>query len=430
MKKYLFLLAVLFALASVCAVSADLIFNVDGDWTAWEPDLSDAAAMECVLAEPFLENEENKEILGEVTEGDWSIGPEDAVLTLLEYADFQCPYCSQAGLAALSFQKTHPDEVRYVYRHFPLTFHEKAPMAAYAADAAGQQGFFFNVESWLYETQSEWTYLPTLDDFDAWIRENISAVIPELDMEKWAADYESEEIRSVVDASFDKVAATGIINGTPTFFANFYPVSLSPETLELYISLFKLQKNYRTECPVIAVEQGKSYRAILHTTAGDAVIDLFAEQAPNLVSNFMLLAKDGWYNGNTFHNVVKGFAVQSGDPSASGIGLAGYYLADENLNQECFNIPGAVAMANTGEGKNSSQFFIADDLEAYYRDAAVKQLGEELTEEELSAKVASKLDAMNAKYSVFGRLSEDSMDILPLIDTTTVINSIDIEVRG
>ena len=429
MKKYLFLLVVLFVLASVCAVSADLIFPVEMEWTAWEQDLTEAPALECEIAEPFLENLDNKAILGEVTEEDWSIGPEDAILTLVEYADFQCPYCSQAGLAALSFQKTHPDDVRYVYRHFPLTFHEKAPMAAYAADAAGQQGFFFNVEAWLYETQNEWTYLETLDDFDAWLRENIVTEIPELDFEQWTTDYESEEIRSVVDASFDKVVATGIISGTPTFFANFYPVSLSTETLELYINLFKLQKNYRTECPVMAVEKGKDYRAVLHTSAGDVVMDLFAEEAPALVSNFMVLAKDGWYDGITFHNVIDGFAVQTGDPSGSGLGLAGYYLPDENLNQNAFNTPGAVAMANTGAGKNSSQFFITEDLDAYYRDAAVKQLGEDLSEEELAAKVSAKMDAMNAKYSVFGRITDESFEVLKGIDTATVIESIDIEVR-
>ena len=428
MKKILFLLAVLFVLASVCAVSADLIYIPDEEWTAWEPDLSEAPALECEIAEPFLEDLDNKAILGEVTEEDWSIGPEDAVLTLIEYADFQCPYCSQAGLAALSFQATHPEDVRYVYRHFPLSFHEKAPMAAYAADAAGQQGFFFSVESWLYETQSEWSYLDTLDDFDSWLRANILAEIPELDYEQWVTDYESEEIRSVVDASFNKVASTGIINGTPTFFANFYPVSLSTETLELYIRLFKLQKNYRTECPVMAVEEGKSYRAILHTSAGDVTIDLFAEEAP--VSNFLLLAKDGWYDGITFHNVIEGFALQTGDPSKSGLGLAGYYLPDENLNNDEFNLPGAVAMANTGAGKNSSQFFITEDLDAYYRDAAVKQLGEDLSEEELNTKVAAKLNAMNAKYYVFGRVTADSLDILPLVDTTTVINSIDIQIRN
>lgn len=423
MKKYSFLFVVLSVL--VLSVSA---FAADGEWTAWEADLSGAAEIKCTFAEPFLENEGVKAVLGEVTENDWVLGPEDAVMTLVEYADFQCPYCSRAGLTALAFQAAHPDEVRYVYRHFPLSFHEKAPMSAYAADAAGKQGFFFEAERWLYETQSEWTYLETLDEFDAWLRENIQTALPELDLEQWTADYESEEVRAVVDASFDKVNATGLISGTPTFFANFYQTSYDLAVLEQYIDLFKMQKSYRTVCPVMALEEGKEYRAVLHTTAGDVVIDLFEEEAPNLVSSFMALAADGFYNGNTFHNVVEGFIAQTGDPSATGVGLAGYYLEDENLNNGGFNEPGAVAMANTGEDKNSSQFFLTQDLNTYFSEGYAAQ-NAELTEEELNAKVEARLDAMNAKYPVFGRVSEESLEVLPQINTTTVIESVDIEVR-
>ena len=423
MKKYSFLFVVLSVL--ILSVSA---FAADGEWTKWEADLSGAAEIKCTFAEPFLENEGIKAVLGEVTEDDWAIGPEDAVMTLIEYADFQCPYCSRAGLIALEFQAAHPDEVRYVYRHFPLSFHEKAPMSAYAADAAGKQGLFFEAERWLYETQNEWTYIETLEAFDAWLRENIQTALPELDHEKWTADYESEEVRAVVDASFDKVNATGIINGTPTFFANFYQTSYEPAVLEQYIDLFKMQKSYRTSCPVMAMEKGKEYRAVLHTTEGDVVIDLFEEEAPNLVSSFMALAADGFYNGNTFHNVVQGFIAQTGDPSATGVGLAGYYLEDENLNNGGFNEPGAVAMANTGEDKNSSQFFLTQDLKSYFGEGYAAQ-NAELTEEELNAKVEARLDAMNAKYPVFGRVSEESLEVLPQINTTTVIESVDIEVR-
>ena len=423
MKKYSLIFVVLFVLAFCCAAVA-----ADGEWTAWEASIADASAIECEIVEPAFENKENKEILGEVSENDWSIGPEDAPLTIVEYADFQCPYCSRAGLAAIAFQAAHPDEVRYVYRHFPLSFHEKAPMSAYAADAAGKQGFFFDAESFLYETQSEWTNLESLDAFDAWLREQFPAALPELDADQWTADYESEEVRAVVDAAFGEVAATGLVSGTPTFFANFYQVSYDSAVLEQHLKAFKMMKTYKTECPVMAVEEGKEYRAVLHTTAGDVVIDLFAEEAPNLVSNFMVLAAEGWYDGDTFHNVVPGFAAQTGDPSGSGIGMAGYYLADENLNNGGFNETGAVAMANTGAGKNSSQFFITMDLQAYY-EASVAAKNAELTEAEVTEKAAAKVDALNARYSVFGRVAAESLEILPLINTATVINSIDIEVK-
>lgn len=422
MKKYSLLMTLLFVFALTCSA-----FAADGEWTAWEADLSDGAEIECTFAETSLENEDVKAILGEVTEDDWSVGPEDALLTLVEYADFQCPYCSRAGLAAIEFQAAHPDEVRYVYRHFPLTFHEKAPMSAYAADAAGKQGFFFEAEHWLYETQNTWSPMETLEEFEVWLRENIQTALPELDYEQWTEDFESEEIRSVVDGSFDAVAATGLINGTPTFFANFYQVNMDPEELEQYIKLFTMQKNYRTSCPVLAVEEGKEYRAVLHTTAGDVVIDLFADKAPNLVSNFMELAKDGFYDNNEFHHVVPGFVAQTGDPSATGVGMAGYYLADENLNNGGFDEAGAVAMANTGENKNASQFFITQDLTEYFRQVYLAT--GDISENELAQKVQTRMDAMNAKYSVFGRVAEESLELLPLIDQSTVIESVDIEVR-
>lgn len=424
MKKYSLFLTVLFALVLSCAA-----FAADGEWTTWEADLSGASAIACELAEPQLENEDVKAILGEVTEDDWSIGPEDAVMTLIEYADFQCPYCSRAGLTALEFQASHPDEVRYVYRHFPLSFHEKAPMSAYAADAAGKQGLFFKAEEFLYETQSDWTNLESLEVFDAWLREHIAEAIPELDFDQWVADYESEEIRAVVDGSFEKVAATGIISGTPTFFANFFQVSYDPAVLEQHVKAFKVMGSYKTECPVLVVEEGKDYRAVLHTTAGDITVDLYANEAPNLVSNFMLLAADGWYDGNLFHNVVPGFIAQTGDPSATGIGLAGYFIDNENLDNGGFDEPGAVAMASNSNGQNSSQFFIAMDLNAYYRtDAANKN--PDMPEEELAAKAAEKVGKLNARYSVFGRVTEESLAVLDLIDTSTVIESIDLEVRG
>ena len=422
MKKTSFLFAVLFALILTCGA-----FAADGEWTVWEADLSGAAEIKCTFAEPMVKNEDVEAILGEVTEDDWSVGPENALLTLVEYADFQCPYCSRAGLAAIAFQAEHPDEVRYVYRHFPLSFHEKAPMSAYAADAAGKQGLFFDAEYWLYDTQDIWSPMETLDEFEAWLHENIQTELPELDYDQWAADFESEAIRSVVDASFDEVASSGIINGTPTFFANFYQVNMDPEVLNQYLKLFDMQKKYRTACPVVAVEEGKDYRAVLHTTAGDVVIDLDAAEAPNLVSSFMLLAKDGFYNNNEFHHVIPGFIAQTGDPSATGVGLAGYYLPDENLNNGGFSKAGAVAMANTGADRNASQFFIAQDIAEYFRSVYASA---ELTEEELNAKVDARVNAMDAKYSVFGHVAEESLEILPKIDQKTVIESVNIEVRG
>ena len=69
-----------------------------------------------------------------INDKDWSRGPENAILTLLVYSDFQCPYCSMAGRILKELEVSHPDEVRVIYRHFPLPSHDKALIAAQAAE--------------------------------------------------------------------------------------------------------------------------------------------------------------------------------------------------------------------------------------------------------------------------------------------------------
>lgn len=421
MKKITVILSVLFALCACCGAFAD------AEWTVLETDFSENEKLACEIVAPMFENEENKAILGAVSEDDHVIGPDDALVTIIEYADFQCPYCAGGSLLAMNFQQAHPEEVRYVYRHFPLSFHEKAPMAAYAADAAGKQGLFFEAEKFIYEKKGDWTGLADLDAFDAWLKENITGVSEALDYDQWLADFESAEIRDAVDGSFDKVAATNLVYGTPSFFANFYVVS-NYNVLEDYLNVFKNQANYRGECPTLAVEEGKAYRAVLDTSDGEIIINLFADKAPNLVSNFIELAQSGWYNGNMFRNVVPGFTAQTGDPSNTGTAVAGYTLADENLNSGAFNEAGAVFMANTGADTNSCQFVIMQDAAAYFRES-ISAANPDMDEETLNGRVDSKLAALNADYSVFGRVDEASLEVLPKISDSTVVNSIVIETK-
>ncbi len=421
MKRITVILSVLFALCACCGAFAD------GEWTVLETDFSENEKLACEIVAPMFENEEYKAILGEVSEEDHVIGPENATMTIIEYADFQCPYCAAASMLALEFQQSHPEDVRYVYRHFPLSFHEKAPMAAYAADAAGKQGLFFEAEEFIYAQKNEWTALEDLDAFDAWLKENIASVSDALDYEQWEADYESAEIRETVDGAFDKVVATNLIGGTPTFFANFYSVT-NYSALEDYLNVFKNQANYRGECPTLAVEEGKEYRAVLNTSDGEIIINLLADKAPNLVSNFIELAQAGWYNGNMFRNVVPGFTAQTGDPSNTGTAIAGYTLADENLNSGAFNEPGAVFMANTGANTNSCQFVITGDAAAYLRES-IAEANPDMDEETLNARVETKLAAMNENYSVFGRVDEASLEVLSKISASTVVNSIVIETK-
>jgi peptidyl-prolyl cis-trans isomerase A (cyclophilin A) len=113
--------------------------------------------------------------------------------------------------------------------------------------------------------------------------------------------------------------------------------------------------------------------ATLHTTAGDIVVQLFGDQAPVTVQNFISLAEGSkeWsnpatgqksneplYNGTVFHRVIEGFMIQGGDPLGSGRGGPGYQFKDEFHPDLRFDRPYLLAMANAGPGTNGSQFFI------------------------------------------------------------------------
>lgn len=117
----------------------------------------------------------------------------------------------------------------------------------------------------------------------------------------------------------------------------------------------------------------KTATATLHTNRGDIVIDLFGNQAPKTVANFVGLA-DGskdyktanasggdsgpFYDGAIFHRVIDGFMIQGGDPTGTGTGGPGYQFGDEFHPELQFDQPYLLAMANAGPGTNGSQFFI------------------------------------------------------------------------
>ena len=96
----------------------------------------------------------------------------------------------------------------------------------------------------------------------------------------------------------------------------------------------------------------------IETTKGTITLELYPEDAPKTVENFLTLAKKGFYNGIIFHRVIPGFMVQTGDPTGTGMGGPGYTFADEISPKRKHTSPGTLSMANAGPGTNGSQFFI------------------------------------------------------------------------
>ena len=103
------------------------------------------------------------------------------------------------------------------------------------------------------------------------------------------------------------------------------------------------------------IKAGKSYTAILHTTAGDITVAL-SPDTPITTNNFVFLAQEKFYDGVIFHRVIPGFMIQGGDPTGTGMGGPGYKFADEKFAGEYKR--GTIAMANSGPNTNGSQFFI------------------------------------------------------------------------
>lgn len=106
----------------------------------------------------------------------------------------------------------------------------------------------------------------------------------------------------------------------------------------------------------ITIDPKVAYTATLETSHGPVEVAFFPEDAPKAVNNFVNLAKEGFYDGTTFHRIVKGFVVQGGDPTGSGSGDAGFKFEDEPVTKEYER--GTLAMANAGPNTNGSQFFI------------------------------------------------------------------------
>ncbi|PKM77889.1 MAG: peptidylprolyl isomerase [Firmicutes bacterium HGW-Firmicutes-15] len=153
--------------------------------------------------------------------------------------------------------------------------------------------------------------------------------------------------------------------------------------------------------PIITIDSKKHYTAMINTNRGNFRIELFASQAPTTVNNFVFLARDGYFDGISFHRIIKDFMIQTGDPLGSGRGGPGYTFADELPPVKAY-APGIVAMANSGPNTNGSQFFICN------------------------GSGASQLNSQ-ANYTVFGQVI-DGMDVILKISDTPLENNLSGEI--
>ncbi len=112
------------------------------------------------------------------------------------------------------------------------------------------------------------------------------------------------------------------------------------------------------KAPEMALDAKKDYFATFRTAQGPIRVRLFAQEAPITVNNFVFLARDGFYDGTTFHRVIGNFMAQGGDPTGTGTGGPGYTIKDEFHPKLRHNRGGILSMANAGANTGGSQFFL------------------------------------------------------------------------
>ena len=150
--------------------------------------------------------------------------------------------------------------------------------------------------------------------------------------------------------------------------------------------------------PAMEIDTEKAYTATIQTNKGAITVELFAKDAPKTVNNFVFLARQGFYDGVTFHRVISNFVIQGGDPTGTGMGGPGYKFGDELVGNPNRHGTGTLSMANAGPNTNGSQFFITHSPQPH----------------------------LDGRHTVFGQVS-GGMDIVNAIRQGDAMESVTIE---
>ena len=161
-----------------------------------------------------------------ISAGDWIKGNPELPVSLVEYADFQCPACGAYHSLLIALEEEFSGKVSFVFRHFPLrTIHPNAEMASRAAEAAGKQDKFWEMRDLLFKNQSEWSNIRGPEDKFVEYAGSLG-----LDTARFEDDLDNSEIKSKIQADVDSGIKSGV-NATPTFFVNGVKIS-GPQSLE------------------------------------------------------------------------------------------------------------------------------------------------------------------------------------------------------
>lgn len=150
-----------------------------------------------------------------ITDTDWTHGSETAIVTLIEYSDFQCPACKSYHKIIKQLISEFESDIYFAYRHFPLEqIHQNASLAARAAEAAGKQSKFWEMNDIIFENQKEWSNQNNAENTFAKYAETLN-----LNLEQFKIDINSKEVKNKVKSDYNGGVSLGV-NSTPSFFLN------------------------------------------------------------------------------------------------------------------------------------------------------------------------------------------------------------------
>jgi cyclophilin family peptidyl-prolyl cis-trans isomerase/protein-disulfide isomerase len=288
---------------------------------------------------------------------DWSLGPEQAPVTIVEYTDFTCGLCSALAPVLESLQHRHDSQIRLIVRLFPSPdVHDKSMLAAQAAFAADRQGAFWPMHDLLFGRYADWSSM-SLQEFQAYLIQAASQLGLETAAFKSALD--SPEIKAAAQQA-RAIGVDGGLPGAPYLFLNgeVYRLGLNVGDLEASVRLALTESRQFAAYPGMEIDATKSYLARLHFNIGEVTVLLYPDSAPLGVNSFVFLARHGWYDDNPVYSVIPGDSVNCGDPSGTGVGQPGYSFPTESVPGVTFEDKGMVALNASGPDANGGSFFI------------------------------------------------------------------------
>ena len=288
-----------------------------------------------------------------VTDEDLSYGPADAKYTFITYSNFTCSHCASLEPILEALQSLFPEDVRVAFRYVATS--ENSYLAAQAVEAANIQGKFYEMKDVLFENQATWYYF-TIDEFHTWLDEQATAF--GMDVDQFNTDMEDEETKAKIDRSRETVNEIGI-TGTPTLYVNNrqYHQSRSLALFAILINLMENSDRMLGTCPSIDTDFSGDLQAVISTTKGDIIVDLYEDEAPYTVAYFKYLVENGWYENNDVFVATSEYMI-SGDPTNTQYGNPGFSFYNESSDQTLDEEGLLVSFNMLGVGYNTGMFMI------------------------------------------------------------------------